>query len=263
MLKIGISVPFTDMPKLLTPRGPGRPTQDKIDILRTRTWINALKHRTGLNNGHALLAHFEPELIDEDGIVRNKKWVHYDKGRRVPQSFKGEPSAVEIAEITCPGTSEYFNSAIWQVLKKVPLNPWDIDRRLATLGASVAEIIQPRPHRASSSAWDFNELGQSEFDELAKLGTFDALEAVVLITSKAEAISAAELRNLSQKAYFAMAPAIAKLPEFDGIVNDVFMAIDTCQKHWVYVSGHSRMEVVIFVQGYLESLQSNAPDSLS
>jgi hypothetical protein len=77
------------MPTFVRPRGRGRPKQDPIDLLRTRVWINALKDRTGLANGHALLAFFEPELIDADGIVRNKKWVHYDKGRREPKRFKG------------------------------------------------------------------------------------------------------------------------------------------------------------------------------
>jgi hypothetical protein len=241
------------MPTFIRSRGRGRPEQDPIALLRTRVWINALKDRTGLANGHALLAFFEPELIDADGIVRNKKWVHYDKGRREPKRFKGEPSAVDIAEKACPGSSVYFHSALWRVLKKEKLKTMEIDGLLSSLGASVSAILQPRQKGPSNI--DFKELDTEAASALADLGTFDALEAVVLLAAKAEAIASHDLKRLAQSAYLNMAKALMTLREFSDIGQEVLMAVDTSCKHWIYPNNQSRLEVVIFSQGFIDEME--------
>jgi hypothetical protein len=241
------------MPILLKPASRGRPPQDPIDRLRTLVWVNALMERTGLPNGYALLTHFEPDRVDEDGITRDKKWVHYVKGRRVPSSINGFPSAVDIAEKACPGSSVYFHSALWRVLKKEKLKTTEIDGLLSSLGASVSAILQPKQKGPSNI--DFKELDTEAASALADLGTFDALEAVVLLAAKAEAIASHDLKRLAQSAYLNMAKALVALREFSDIGQEVLMAVDTSCKHWIYPNNQSRLEVVIFSQGFIDEME--------
>ncbi len=94
------------------------------------------------------------------------------------------------------------------------------------------------------------------------LGTFDALEAVILLAARGDAIASHELKNSAQSAYHKLSPAaLSKLPEFDGRrgADGVFTAIDVSCKHWAYPTTHRRLEIVIFTKAYVRLPQEGHP----
>lgn len=237
------------MPTFVKPRGRGRSPRNRVDQLRTRMWLHVVKLRSGLPSGYAIELALEPHLVRRgpDGVIRPRKWDAYEKGSRVPQRMAGKTYAVELAEAHYPGTASVFDSPLWAVLKGERLTRIQIDDRLRALGSDVVAVLfEKEEEDGRANRWRSKEFDQAAAACLARIGTFDALVATVLLMAKSEAIALPALREVAFDCYLSLQPAVERLPEVAPFAKEIFWAIDTTCKQWVFPTTQSRLDVVIF-----------------
>jgi hypothetical protein len=223
-----------------------------VDVLRTRLWFHVVKLCSGLPSAYAVELALEPELVQLriGGVVRPRKWDSYASGARVPRRIKGKRYAVELAEARFPGAAQYFDSPIWPVLRGEAVTQAWVDRQLRAMSPAILDILlQQHPIIGD---WQFGEFDEDRARRLAELGSFEALTAAVLLTTKSERIASARLRELALLTYRHLQPAITRLADTAPFADELFWAIDTVCKHWVFPTPQSRLEVVVFTKSLPE-----------
>ena len=213
---------------------------------------------------YALELSLEPHLVtrQSDGQQRPRKWDAYEAGLRVPQRTRGKAFAVDVAEARYVGTAAYFNSPLWTVLRREPIDAIWVENHLLGLAPDVRQVLFGEGYAPNSAA-----LKPSRFDEpassaLAALGTFDALVAVVLLMAKAELIASPALRQLAFASYLALQPGVERLPEVVGVAAELFMTIDATFKHWLFLRPDDRREIVVFTSEVRRGADAVAPNDL-
>jgi hypothetical protein len=236
------------MPQTIGPPQPGRPKRHPIDSLRTRVWLAAVKARSGLPSTYAIELALQPELVrrHHDGLQRPRKWDAYEAGRRVPRRMAGKPYAVDLAESRFPGTAAYFDSPLWPILRGERTDTRTIERQLASLDRSVTQVLFERDVVPGQKPAPTRRFNLDAACWLGALGSFDALVAAVLLMTKAELIASPDLRQFAMEAYLDMQPEVAVLPEVAPVADELFDAIDSTCKHWLYLRPDERQEMVVF-----------------
>lgn len=236
------------MPTPVRPPTRGQPKRDPVDQLRTRVWYQLVKHRSGLPSAYAIEQALEPGAADagEAGVNRPRKWDAYAKGARVPKAT-GEASSVTLAEARYPGTKACFESSLWEVLKRKKLQAHEIDHRLRSLAPAIQLVLADMIPTGRDLDRPMRAFDEHAAAALVALGTFDALVAAVLLIQRSECISSHALRERAFQAYYDLQARLCALPELSGtLASEVFRAIDTTCKHWVYPAPQLRLEVVFF-----------------
>lgn len=133
------------------------------------------------------------------------------------------------------------------MLKGARLTLAEIDERLRALDTEViAVLFETDEENGQASRWRAAEFDQSAASRLARIGTVDALVATVLLMAKSEAIASPVLREVAFDCYLSLQPAVERLPEVTPFAKEIFWAIDTTCKQWVFPTAQSRLDVVIF-----------------
>ncbi len=236
------------MPTLIQPQGRGRPPKTAVDSLRTRLWFQAVKLASGLASAYAIEIHLEPELVRRKvgGVVRPRKWDHYEAGSRSPKRMKGKQYAVDLAERHFAGTAGYYESPLWKVLTNGPIRPRWLDQQLCALSAPVTDILLEAAPREGDTQRRFLPFDAAAAVALAELRSFEALAAIVLLIAKSEAIASLELRDLAMASYRQIQLAMVVHPVVQPLAGELLRSIDQTCKHWVFPSPESRMDIVIF-----------------
>lgn len=234
---------------LLPPAKLGRPPRHPIDILRTRLWFFNVKRISGLPSAYAIELALEPDSVrrNADGaVLRPRKWDAYEKGQRVPQWADKRAYAVELAEQRFPGTAEYFDAPIWNVLRKEKVSLSWVDAQLRQCSEPISDILIRPDLTLAGGVPYFADFDKSSARLLAQVGTFEALGAAVLLVAKSELISSPDLREHALDAYLAMRPVLAQSDDIGPFIGELSHHIDLICKHWVFVTSQARMDVVIF-----------------
>lgn len=247
----------TQMPTPITPRTAGRPPRHPVDELRTRLWFHVVKLRSGLPSAYAIELALEPDLVQRrvGGVIRPRKWDGYESGRRVPRRITGKPYAVEVAEARFAGAAAYFESPMWAVLRGEAVTQAWIDGHLMAMSPPVQAILLQR--RPRSDDLQFGNFDEASARRLAELGSFEALAAAVLLTTKSERIASPPLRELALSTYFQIQQAIRELSETAPFSAELFWAIDGVCKHWAFPTPQSRLEIVIFSDEIARHMREN------
>ena len=204
---------------------------------------------SGLPSAYAIEMQLDGDLVrkrDTD-VSRPTKWDFYRDGDKVPDDTRRHRNAVEQAEENFPGTARWFRSPIWPVLRGEKCDRYFIEQALRQLQPEVVEVLfeaEPDQQHPRQKAFDSRCMAN-----LAEIGGFDALVVSVLLVALSEDIASPALRKSALHLYFALQPAIKKLPEVAPFYPELFSWIDERCKHWSYPSPNQRMDVVIFWQG--------------
>lgn len=101
---------------------------------------------------------------------------------------------------------------------------------------------------------DEQERPRVNFDgnqQLAQLGTFEALTAVVVLLAKAEASPPSQgLRRAAQDGYLRMQERLLKNPKIAPAIEEVFVRIDEFFLEWVGI--HDQMQLALPMQSKLQ-----------
>jgi hypothetical protein len=228
----------------------GRPKRNSIDVLRTKVWFHAVKAMSGLPSACAIESKLEPDLLhdDEDGLVRSSKWISYQMGTRVPRRIKGKSYAVDVAEVTFPGTAVYFDSPLWDVLRGVDVDEKWINHKLGVLGPAVANVLMEsssdRDGRIASRQ-NQRRFNEDLLKELIEIRSFQALTALVLLAKKSELIRSQEMRSLLISAYIRCQSWAKHLPEIVPVEIDFFFLVDRQFNYWMHPAPDKKLDVYI------------------
>lgn len=237
------------MPQFLTPLKPGRPPRNWVDVLRTQLWFHVLKLRSGLPSAYAIEKTLEPQLVRTSGdkINRPRKWDGYERGARVPKRKRDSSDAVELAERHFPGTAQWFDNPIWEILKGAQQDRWALRRQLQTLSPSVVEVLITLDGPTKGQA-DLVFLTKEHFARLEILGSFDALAATVILAKLSEETASHELRDMVLDCYANLQPILADAPETCVHYPELFTYVDKICQHWIVLSPGKRMNMHVFWQ---------------
>lgn len=228
----------------------GRPKRDSIDVLRTKVWFHAVKAMSGLPSACAIESKLEPDLLhdDEDGLVRSSKWISYQMGTRVPRRIKGKSYAVDVAEVTFPGTAVYFDSPLWDVLRGVDVDEKWINHKLRVLGPAVANVLMESSHDGDgriASRQNQRRFNEDLLKELIEIRSFQTLTALVLLAKKSELIRSQEMRSLLISAYIRCQSWAKNLPGIAPVEVDFFFMVDRQFNYWIHTSPDKKLDVHI------------------
>lgn len=238
------------MPQFLTPKKPGRPPRNLIDVLRTQLWFHVLKLRSGLPSAYAIEKALEPHLvrISADGVNRPRKWDSYERGIRVPKRSHDPSDAVELAERHFPGTASWFDNPLWEILKGAKSDRWALQCLLQKLSPSVIDLLITKEGAITGQA-DLVQVTYEHFDRLVALGSFDALAAVVILAKLSEESASHELRDMVLDCYARLQPILADAPETSVHYPELFTYVDNVCQYWIMVSPGKRVNVHMFWHG--------------
>jgi hypothetical protein len=230
------------------PPRPGRPKRSRVDVLRTQLWFEVVKLRSGLPSAYAIELALEPPAADQGSakVWRPRKWDGYESGRKVPTPQEGRRDSVAVAEAAYPGTARWFDSPLWPVLKKQPVDKYFVHDALRSLDASVVNLLMHGVTLGERRRRELLPLDESHLIQLAELGTFDALVATVLLIKLSEIVGSPDLREWSLNTYRDLQPAIAHAPETCKLYPELFSFIDSACPHWIYVSANERLNMHVF-----------------
>lgn len=237
-----------NMPSPPLPKA-GRRPRHPVDILRTRLWFHNVKRISGLPSAYAVELALEPEKVrrnEDKMILRPRKWDAYAKGDRVPGRKPNKPYAVDLAESRFPGAARYFESPIWPLLRKDKVSKGWIDAQLRRLSEAITSILLQQDAVGPDGELYFADFDQASADRLARLGSFEALSAVILLVAKSELISSPDLRQYALNSYIAMLPALKSSPDTAPFMEELCQTIDLVCKQWVFLGSQARMDIVIF-----------------
>ena len=236
------------MPKIIARLKPGRPSRSLVDVLRTQLWFHVLKLRSGLPSSYSIEKTLEPHLVRvaDDRIIRPRKWDAYERGSRVPSRKRDASDAIELAEQNFPGTAQWFDSPIWDVLKGATPDQRTLQNQLRILSPQVVDILVDRDTSMSNGRPELVDLTPNHFDRLAALGSFDALTAIVLLVKLSDEIASPELRDMCLTCYACLQPMLADTPEVCVHYPDLFTYVDNICQHWIMLSPGRRMKVHLF-----------------
>lgn len=239
------------MPKILTPPKPGRPPRNLFDVLRTKLWFHVLKLRSGLPSSYAIEKALEPHLVRNtgDGVNRPRKWDSYERGTRVPKRKHDQTDAVELAERHFPGTANWFDSPIWEILKGVEHARWALERLLLKLSPRVVDVLITMNGSIPGQA-ELVQLTPEHFDRLVELGSFDALVATAIMAKLSEETASTELRDMALACYSRLQPALADAPETCVHYPELFTYLDGICKYWILLSPGKRMNMQLMWHGH-------------
>jgi hypothetical protein len=246
-------------------RKPGRAPRHPVDVLRTKLWFSAVLQISGLPSAYAVELHLDP---GRDPLVdKPRKWEEYRNGERVPTRMVGKVYAVDSAEEAFRGTAKYFESPLWKALKGEALSIGEVDAQLERLGSAITVILFELRRAERGTFFQLKNFGLSEARVLARLGTFEALVAAVLLMLKGQLIASPDLRDMALRAYVDMQDALMSSPDVRDHADELFSFIDSTFRHWVYPSNQSRVEAVIFSRDIRDAMsaegesRSTAPSS--
>lgn len=231
-----------------SPRRRGRPKTHPVDRVRTQTWFHSIKHASKLPSAYAVEMKFDGEKIrkrDTD-VARPRKWDSYQSGESVPRDKPGPRNAIEQAESFFPGTSKWFRSPLWDVLKKRKFDQRQTEIALLSLDPKVVGLLfepEPREGETQPRLLPF-DTGSARL--LQAMATFDALVAIVLMAQLAEIIASPALRDLAVKTYSKMQKKLRNTPVFRDVSFQLFPLIDAYCKHWTFLSPNQRMDIAFF-----------------
>ena len=236
------------MPKIIAQPRRGRPSRSPVDVLRTQLWFHVLKLRSGLPSSYAIEKALEPHLVrvTEDKIIRPRKWDAYERGSRVPKRKRDENDAVELAERNYPGTAQWFDSPIWEILKGGRPDQRALQNQLHMLPPEVAEILTDRHTSMTNGRPELVDLTPDHFERLITLGSFEALVATVLLVQLSDEIASPELRDMSLSCYARLQPILADTPEVCVHYPELFTYADKICQHWIMRSPGKRMKMHFF-----------------
>lgn len=177
---------------------------------------------------------------------RPRKWDAYESGRKVPTPQAGRRDAVSLAEAAYPGTARWFHSPIWPVLKKQPVDKYFVQDALRLLEPAVCDLLLHEVRLGEQPRRHLQPLDASHLRALARIGTFDALVATVLLVKLSELVGSAELREWALESYSELQPAIAHAPETCKVYPELFSFIDSACPHWIHVSAIERLNMHVF-----------------
>ncbi|BDU58535.1 hypothetical protein LMORI2_15170 [Limnohabitans sp. MORI2] len=246
----------------------GRPKRDSIDVLRTKVWFHAVKAMSGLPSACAIESKLEPDLLhdDEDGLVRSSKWISYQMGARVPRRIKDKSYAVDVAEVTFPGTADYFNSPLWDVLRGVEVDEKWINNKLGGLGSAVTNVLLESSNnedRRIDSRQNHRRFNEDLLKELIEIRSFQALSALVLLAKKSELIRSQEMRSLLISAYIRCQSWAKKLPGISPVEVDFFFVVDRQFNYWIHTSPDTKLDIYISTFDLLDVVDSDFQDAAS
>ncbi len=236
------------MPKIITPPKPGRPPRNLIDVLRTQLWFHVLKLWSGLPSSYAIEKELEPHLVlvSEDKIVRPRKWDSYERGTRVPKRKFDESDAVELAERHFPGTAQWFDNPIWDILKGASPDQWALQSLLQKLSPEVTEVLITTDTPMGKGRPELVDLTPDHFDRLVMIGNFHALAATVLLAKLSEVTASPELREMVLNCYARLQPVLADTPEVGVHYPELFTYVDKVCQYWVVLSPGKRLNMHLF-----------------
>lgn len=245
------------MPTIVESRKRGRPTTHPIDRLKTRLWFNTLREISGLPSAYAIEMALDGNLVRKRGcdVSRPRKWDAYEKGVKVPADQPGPRNAIDQAELHFPGAARRFRSPLWCYLKKEPLDARQFEDALRMLEPVVVSLLFESELREHEKELRQRPFSDENAQSLAALGSFDALVAAVLLAGLSEVIASPELRERALRVYVEIQASLMRMSVMKGIYPELFSAIDSRCKHWVYLSPNQRLDVVIFWQGVTSELQ--------
>jgi hypothetical protein len=244
---------------------PGRKENHPVDELRTQLWYRVVEARSGLTSPHFVELELEPRLrhASADGVSRPSKYRKYSTGKRVPPRIPGKANSVDVAEARYPGTAWYFNTPMWEVVKKQKLPVETIDAGLRDLGSAI-DVTLLDAKVSPEGTRRFKEFDKHHSDVLVGLGTFQAFAAAVLLIAKSEAIGNPALRELAFETYYRLQSSIEAQKVFAPLTEELFRFIDLACKFWIFPTSQSRMEVVVFsneLRAHVDGLNAAAASS--
>lgn len=231
-----------------TPRR-GRPKKSPIDTLKTQVWFQAVSLMTG-KSAYQLEKHFHPEQIrrGEDWIIRPRRWDRYKNGVMVPQDIKG--GLIDQVEQEVQGSAAWFRLPLWEAIQHKPLTQDGVNQQLLNLESDVTDILfKPADGMFRERAAFTKELAE----QLAALGSLDALAAIFLLVRESEVLGSPEMRVVTLHAYRLIQPDIAACPPFHTLHATLFSYLDSQFPEQLFIHMNQRQNIVIFWDGYRNS----------
>ena len=236
----------------------GRPKRTYVQKLRDYIWINALELQSGLTTGYSLQQAIEPHTMKkESGVIhRPRKWDNYVNGTQGPGKVKGKADSIELAEKCFPGSSKCFKNPIWRILDGVEFSQLECESSLRELGEAVCDVLFEEfngnqnqkilaPFTEHSSEW------------IVRLGSLDALAAIVILAQYAECIGSSDLKNKIFLCYKGLQKTVPSTPELEPFYWELFELIDHRFHHWSFITNTQRMSTMIHWEGRAKYLKDN------
>lgn len=245
------------MPRPVTGPRRGRPPKSPVDLFRTQVWFAVVALISG-KSAYALDLEFHPQSVSRGptGIRRPRLWDRYKNGKIVVGD-----ALVARVEAVYPGSADWFHAPLWQAFKPMSRIQDAINAELLQLGEAVTDLMfKPGTPLGRRERWPFNE---EAAQELATLGTLEALAAAMLLVQEAEAIASEPLRSLALRVYRKLMIAIKDYPPLREIYPILFDLLDDTFPEWIYPQMNLRMRVLVFWQGYRDACWPEAEAQVS
>lgn len=223
----------------------GRPPTDPVDRLRTEIWFVAVKLRSRLPSAYAIERSLDGDRFrtSDDGVVRPRKWDRYRDGNVVPDYRSGPRSAIDQAERIAPGSARVFRSALWRVLKREAMSKSEIIAELRKLPTANHVLFEHKP-RTGETHPRIRDFDDVVADELSALDGFEAIEALVLLSTLAGAIGSTPLRNGVSRLYRNMLRPMSNSNDLCAHFGRLFSLTDAHCSAWSHVSATERLNIV-------------------
>lgn len=165
----------------------GRPPRDDVDRCQAMYWAGKVREMTGLTFA-AIERKLNPGCAklreDKGGYSQPQLWRKYGAGTVSPtgngRSEKIKPTAVEQAEVIALGSSAFYNSALWGILKSRKISASAGKKYCKQIDADVARVVMKNCPHANSMWIAVQKLRQDALDELQSIAHIDVLAVYLL-----------------------------------------------------------------------------------
>lgn len=172
--------------KTIKPRK-GRPPRDDVDRCQVMYWAWKVREMTGLTFAE-IERKLNPDCAvlreDKGGYIQPQLWRKYGAGTVSPigngRSEKIKPTAVEQAAQIAPGSSAFYNSALWGILKTRKISATAGKQFCKQIDAKVVKSLMTNSPIADSIWIAVQKLRQDALDELGSIAHIDVMAVYLL-----------------------------------------------------------------------------------
>lgn len=172
-------------------------------------------------------------------LGRSGLWSKYRRGEASPKvndGASGKTSLVNRVEQRFSGTKRWFTMPLWDLLQRDLIQPAELKEIFLSLQPEVRNLIVHQNYHPQARFWRNQTLPEHLYESLVKIGSIDAVTAVLALIKEAEINQNQHQHKLGLVAW---AKCAAKLV-YEPVIGEMLSEINKCiEERFIAMAYHA------------------------